>query len=248
VRVLFVENADSFSYNLIDCLPVPRERVLVVAANAASRKLAEADALVIGPGPKDPTRAGLVELVHSAAARRLPTLGVCLGHQAIGLAFGCRLVRVTPTHGKTSDVTFDASRQLAGIKGVFQVMRYHSLALETPDSAEWAVGTHVSALGSANRSISRCGSSTEAARRSGAPSVKRRRELSDSDRRLASGEQTGDSLGQHMPVKVIASSSDGVVMALEHRILPMVGFQFHPDSFGTPFGREMVQAFFRGLP
>ncbi|MEW6434086.1 MAG: aminodeoxychorismate/anthranilate synthase component II [Myxococcota bacterium] len=128
-QVLFVENHDSFSWNVIDCLPVRRERVCVVSADAAADRLEGADVLVIGPGPTDPTRAGLLELAQRAAARRLPTLGICLGHQALGLAWGARLVRSTPAHGKVGRVHFGPSRRFPGIEGTLEAMRYHSLSL-----------------------------------------------------------------------------------------------------------------------
>lgn len=128
-QVLFVENHDSFSWNVIDCLPARRERVRVVSAGAAADQLEGADVLVIGPGPTDPTRAGLLELVQRAAARRLPTLGICLGHQALGMAWGARLVRSTPAHGKVARVHFGTSRRFPGIEGPLEAMRYHSLSL-----------------------------------------------------------------------------------------------------------------------
>jgi anthranilate synthase/aminodeoxychorismate synthase-like glutamine amidotransferase len=129
-QVLFVENHDSFSWNVIDALPAPRGRISVVSAAEAEGRLAQADVLVIGPGPKDPARAGLLALVHLAARRRLPTLGICLGHQALGLAFGARLVRSTPAHGKVAQVHFEPSRCFPGVRGALDAMRYHSLSLE----------------------------------------------------------------------------------------------------------------------
>lgn len=183
MRVLFVENRDSFSWNVIATLPVPRASVRVVNAVEALARLDHADVLVIGPGPTDPVRARLVELVHAAAQRGLPTLGVCLGHQALGLAFGAKLARSMPAHGKRASVTFSGAARLPGIDGQLEVMRYHSLSLT--DVQE--------------------------------------------------------------PLRVTARLADGTVMAVEHASLPMVGVQFHPDSFGTPRGRELVAAFWRGL-
>lgn len=183
MRVLFLENEDSFSWNVIDCLPWNREEVRVVEGTNESevhRALPEAEVLVIGPGPRDPIRCGfLVDVVRIAARRRLPTLGVCLGHQAIGLAFGASLTRAEPSHGKRSLVRFEPARLLPGIHGEHMVMRYHSLALD----------------------------------------------------------------GVASPLRAVARTADGVVMALEHESLPILGMQFHPDSFATPDGREMLSAF-----
>ncbi|MEK7667706.1 MAG: aminodeoxychorismate/anthranilate synthase component II [Gemmatimonadota bacterium] len=132
MRVLFLENQDSFSWNLIESLPCDRGDVRVRPGRDAAADpllLDGVDAVVIGPGPTDPVRAGIVEVVRAAAAARLPLLGICLGHQALGLAFGARLARATPTHGKTSTAVFLPSRLFPGIAGPYEVMRYHSLAL-----------------------------------------------------------------------------------------------------------------------
>jgi anthranilate synthase/aminodeoxychorismate synthase-like glutamine amidotransferase len=125
--VLFVESGDSFSWNVVDRLPLPRGEILVRPASAGIP--AGVDAVVLGPGPRDPVRAGLLGLVEEAARRRLPVLGICLGHQALGLAFGARLERVEPVHGRVSRVRFERSRLFPGIEGTLGVMRYHSLAL-----------------------------------------------------------------------------------------------------------------------
>lgn len=183
-RVLFVENEDSFSWNVVDRLPVARARVRVVAgrdARLVARSLDEAELVVIGPGPQDPHRAPhLARLVHDAAARALPLLGVCLGHQALGVAFGAVLARATPTHGKRDAVRFAGARLFPGFDGDVEVMRYHSLALAAVPA----------------------------------------------------------------PLRVVAATADGLCMAIEHATLPMAGVQFHPDSFGTPRGEEMLRAFF----
>lgn len=129
-QVLFVENHDSFSWNVIDCLPCRRDTVrLVVGGEAAAARLDGADVLIIGPGPTDPTRAGLLGLVGEAARRGLPTLGICLGHQALGMAFGAKLVRSAPAHGKVARVDFVASRRFPGVEGPVEAMRYHSLSV-----------------------------------------------------------------------------------------------------------------------
>ncbi len=123
--MLFIENHDSFSWNVIDTLPFDRQQIRVLSAEEVrgeSSILESCDLVVMGPGPMDPLRAGLVELVRDIAARRLPFIGVCLGHQALGLAFGAELIRSTPAHGKRAMARFDDGR-------VMEVMRYHSLSL-----------------------------------------------------------------------------------------------------------------------
>ncbi len=129
MRVVFIENHDSFSWNVLDLLPFERHTVNVVEGNTPRTlgALEGASLLVIGPGPMDPERTGLVALARFAAEQSLPTLGICLGHQAIGLAFGATLGRSTPTHGKRALARFRNSRRF--IDGDFEVMRYHSLSL-----------------------------------------------------------------------------------------------------------------------
>ena len=132
MHVLFLENEDSFSWNVIECLPFDREAIRVRPGRGAAgdrSALDGAGAVIIGPGPTDPVRAGIVEIVHAAALRRLPLLGICLGHQALGLAYGARLVRSAPAHGKRCAVTFTSSRLFPSILGTQIVMRYHSLSL-----------------------------------------------------------------------------------------------------------------------
>jgi anthranilate synthase component 2 len=131
--LLFIESGDSFSWNVVETLPFARERIqLISAADRAGieRALPFASALVLGPGPTDPLRAGLVAYVHAAAALGLPLLGICLGHQALGVAFGATLRRVPPCHGELDRALFEGSRCFPGCAPEQTVMRYHSLALD----------------------------------------------------------------------------------------------------------------------
>ncbi len=136
MRVAFVENEDSFTWNVVDLLPVPRSAVTLVRGGTAEahRVSGTCDVAVIGPGPMDPERAGLVSLVRELVERGTPVLGICLGHQALGLAFGATLVRSTPSHGKVATARFLPSRSFPGVDGPHEVMRYHSLSLASVPS------------------------------------------------------------------------------------------------------------------
>jgi anthranilate synthase component 2 len=134
--VLFVlDNYDSFTYNLVQYLGELGAEVLVErndALSVADVLARRPQAIVISPGPGVPAQAGIaVPLVRAAAERGIPLLGVCLGHQAIGEAFGGRVVRAARLmHGKTSEVRHEGRGVLAGLPSPFTAMRYHSLVVE----------------------------------------------------------------------------------------------------------------------
>ena len=134
MRVLVVDNYDSFVYNLVQYLAqlgvecvVRRNDAVTVGEALALRP----EAIVISPGPCDPDRAGIsVELVR-AAADRCPILGVCLGHQAIAQAFGGHIVRAPQImHGKRSPIEHDGDGLFSGLPAPFMATRYHSLVAE----------------------------------------------------------------------------------------------------------------------
>ncbi len=172
--------------NVVESLPFDRRDVLIRSGRDVagdSQALLGVDAVVVGPGPTDPVRAGIVDVVRAVAVARLPLLGICLGHQALGLAFGAELIRVPPVHGKPWPITFSPSRLFPRFGGREIMMRYHSLALT----------------------------------------------------------------GVSSPLRVWARTDEGTIMAVEHESLPMAGLQFHPDSFASPRGRELVADFFRAV-
>jgi anthranilate synthase component 2 len=133
---LLIDNYDSFVYNLRHYLGEMGAEVKVVRNDALT--VAEAlalnpDGIVISPGPCDPDKAGIcLELIHKAAGK-VPILGVCLGHQAIGQAFQGRVVRApVPMHGKISDIHHNGTGIFAGLPSPFRATRYHSLIVDRP--------------------------------------------------------------------------------------------------------------------
>ena len=128
---LVIDNYDSFTYNLVHYLGEVGAEVRVVRNDALTADEAVAMApqgIVISPGPCDPDRAGICLDVIAKAAGRLPILGVCLGHQSIGQAFGGTVVRAPkPMHGKVSSIHHEDSGVLAGVPTPFTANRYHSL-------------------------------------------------------------------------------------------------------------------------
>ncbi len=133
--LLLIDNYDSFTYNLVHYLgelgadvQVQRNDALSVAEAMALKP----SAILLSPGPCDPDQAGIcLELTLAAAQARTPLLGVCLGHQAIGQAFGGRIVRCHEiVHGKMGTMQHDGSGLFAGLPSPFQATRYHSLVVE----------------------------------------------------------------------------------------------------------------------
>ena len=133
-RVLLLDNKDSFVWNLARYArelgafaKVVRSDTVTVAQVAAER----ATHIIISPGPCTPAEAGVSVEVIRRLGPATPILGVCLGHQAIGAAYGGRVVRAKrPTHGKTSAITHDGTGVLSGLPVPFHATRYHSLVVE----------------------------------------------------------------------------------------------------------------------
>ena len=133
--LLLIDNYDSFTYNLYHFFGDLAAEILVRRNDALTVEQALAlkpAGIVLSPGPCDPDKAGIcLPLIHAAAKRRLPLLGVCLGHQAIGQAFGGRVVRApVPMHGKVGLMTHQGKGVLAGLPSPFKATRYHSLIVE----------------------------------------------------------------------------------------------------------------------
>ncbi len=139
--ILLIDNYDSFTWNLVHYLGELGAETRVVRNDALS--VAEAlalkpDAILLSPGPCDPDQAGIcLDLTLAAAEARIPLLGVCLGHQTIGQAFGGRVVRHDQiVHGKTDMIEHDGKGVFAGLPSPLRATRYHSLVVardELPD-------------------------------------------------------------------------------------------------------------------
>jgi anthranilate synthase component 2 len=137
--ILLIDNYDSFTFNLyhflgdvdahggaFDCQVWRNDKLSVADAMAM-----QPEAIVLSPGPCTPTEAGICLDLIAAAAGKIPLLGVCLGHQAIGQAFGGKVIRAPePMHGKVSEITHTGTDILAGLPSPFRATRYHSLIVE----------------------------------------------------------------------------------------------------------------------
>ena len=147
MKLLMVDNYDSFTYNIVQYfgelgaqVQVFRNDDITVADIQARLDAGQLDRLVISPGPCSPAEAGISVAAIQHFAGQLPILGVCLGHQSIGAAFGGKIVRAQQLmHGKTSVITTTQQGVFAGLPPQFTVNRYHSLAIERatcPDCLE----------------------------------------------------------------------------------------------------------------
>lgn len=142
MRVLVVDNYDSFTYNLVQYLGELGAEVEVVRNDHASVEellLRGYDRVIVSPGPCTPDEAGIsIEVLRRFPAAGIPVLGVCLGHQALGQAYGGTVIRHKPIHGKTEPVEHDGKTVFAGLPSPLTVGRYHSLVVDEqlPDVLE----------------------------------------------------------------------------------------------------------------
>ena len=144
MRIAMIDNYDSFTYNLVQYLRELGAEVDVVRNDAIESDAllaAGPDGLVISPGPGEPSDAGIsLDAVRACVERRTPLLGVCLGHQSIGVAFGGRMARARSImHGKVSSIAHDGRGVFAGLASPLEATRYHSLVIDgesVPDVLE----------------------------------------------------------------------------------------------------------------
>jgi anthranilate synthase component II len=184
--LLLIDNYDSFTYNLVHYLGELGADVVVRRNDALDLQEAMAldpAAIVLSPGPCDPDQAGIcLALTKAAAETKTPLLGVCLGHQTIGQAFGGRVVRCHEiVHGKMGAMHHADRGVFRGLPSPFQATRYHSLVVE-------------------RESLPDC-------------------------------------------LEVTAWLEDGTIMGLRHKVLPIEGVQFHPESIASEHGHQMLRNF-----
>ncbi|MFP5115091.1 anthranilate synthase component II [Bacillaceae bacterium C204] len=184
--ILLIDNFDSFTFNLYQYLGELGEEITVYRNNQLSMeqiKTLNPKAIILSPGPGKPEDAGIcIELIQTFF-NKIPILGICLGHQAIGAAFGGEIQRADLIkHGKTSLITHQSDGLFNELPNPLEVMRYHSLIIEKSSFPE--------------------------------------------------------------ELECIALSiDDQEIMAIKHRHYPVFGLQFHPESIGTPSGKQILNTF-----
>lgn len=183
--ILIIDNYDSFTYNLVQYLGEMNVALHVVRNDKITineiRSL-QPEGIVISPGPCTPKEAGISVPLITAFEKEIPILGVCLGHQAIGEAYGGNIVKApSVVHGKTSEILHAAKGIFHAVPNNFLAARYHSLVIE-PASL---------------------------------PDV----------------------------LEITATSSDHVIMGVQHKKYPVFGVQFHPESIATQHGKILLRNF-----
>ncbi len=185
MKVLIIDNIDSFVYNLYQYVGELGAEVLVRRNDVSLKEVGkiDPDSILISPGPGTPEKAGCSVSVIRELGETTPILGVCLGHQAICVAYGGEVGRASNLiHGKTSEIQHDEKRIYRGVPNPFIATRYHSLAV----------------------------------------------------------------IEETLPkdLKITAKSmDDGIIMGVRHRLYPVEGVQFHPESILTSQGKKMIRNF-----
>ncbi len=188
MKIVILDNYDSFTYNLYQFIGEIFGKALVVRNNEkpfAEFKALEPDRIIISPGPgnpENPAYFGICKQVILELGPITPVLGVCLGHQGIIHAFGGRVVRAPQVmHGKASLVYHNGQGIFKGISSAFEGMRYHSLIGE-------------------RETLPAC-------------------------------------------LEITATTQDGIIMGVQHKTYPIYGIQVHPESIGTPVGKQILKNF-----
>lgn len=182
MKILVIDNYDSFTFNLVQMIGTYTKEIIIKrndGANLEDVKKINPDKILISPGPKTPLESKLTLSVIEELAFEIPILGICLGHQAIAQVYGGKVVKaMVPVHGITSKILHDGKRIFRKIPQRFNAMRYHSLVVDKTS-------------------------------------------LPDN-------------------LMITAESEDGVIMGLRHRVHPVEGIQFHPESILTEFGEKII--------
>lgn len=180
--ILMIDNYDSFTYNLVHYLEQLNAEVQVFRNDAITIDQIESlkpTLIVLSPGPCTPLEAGICLAVIEHFKGRIPLLGICLGHQAIAMAFGGKVIKApAPVHGKLEPIQHDGVGAFKGLNNPLTVTRYHSLVVEAA-------------------SLPDC-------------------------------------------LTITATSTDGLVMGLRHKTMPIEGVQFHPEAILTQQGHDLL--------
>lgn len=188
-KVLLLDNYDSYTYNVRQYLEQLGVRVVVMHNDVAEQELIneQPDFLVVSPGAHTPKEAGLsIKAMKYFPEKGKPALGICLGHQALVMAFGGEVVRYKAVHGKHAFIEHDGKTIFSGLERRLQVQRYHSLVV-----------------------------------------------------------QAASLPAELEPSAVMKEDGQDIIMALRHRDLPAEGVQFHPESYYTPSGFQMLENFLK---
>jgi len=189
MKVVLIDNYDSFTYNLVQRIGELRSDIPVVVHRNDKVTLDEIAAekpshLIVSPGPCTPREGGISVEVIQRFAPELPILGVCLGHQCIGFAYGAEIVRAPRLmHGKTSMIKHDDAGVFKGLEDPFEATRYHSLVIKP------------------------------------------------------------DTLSEDFIVTAHAVEEPDEIMGVRHKTYPLEGVQFHPESFLTKAGHQLLANF-----
>lgn len=189
MKIILLDNYDSFTYNLVHYIGELGAEVVTIRNDVISvvELLAQKpDGIVISPGPGTPQQSGIcLELIKTASGK-IPIFGVCLGMQSIGEAFGGKVIRAPkPMHGKISPVIHTKQGVFAGLPNPFNATRYHSLIVE-------------------KESLPDC-------------------------------------------LKITATTDDGLIMGLQHKVHNTHGVQFHPESIASEHGHALIKNFLDGI-
>lgn len=183
--ILIIDNYDSFTFNLYHYVAQLDDSEIIIKRNDKITLKEIEDlkpkSIIISPGPCSPNEAGISLQLINKFFTTIPILGVCLGHQAIGQAFGGNIIKTYPMHGKISEIHHQQESIFRDIPSPFKATRYHSLIIDKATFPN--------------------------------------------------------------DLKIIATTSDDIIMAIEHLKYPIYGVQFHPESIASEFGHKIIKNF-----